>query len=104
MTETLLEKHCRIIEHWLNDAESSLTRADSGQASITPDDTLQNALENALESIVADIDAGHITLTENDRPRLTAIMSRFAKLENHIHAKLSWFQDLALALRDKSEK
>ena len=100
MTETLLEKHCRIIEHWLNDAESRLTRADSGQASITPDDTLQNA----LDSIVADIDAGHITLTENDRPRLTAIMSRFAKLENHIHAKLSWFQDLALALRDKSEK
>lgn len=100
MTETLLEKHCRIIEHWLNDAESRLTRADSGQASITPDDTLQNALDN----IVADIDAGHITLTENDRPRLTAIMSRFAKLENHIHAKLSWFQDLALALRDKSEK
>ena len=100
MTETLLEKHCRIIERWLNDAESRLTRADSGQASITPDDTLQNA----LETIVADIDAGHITLTENDRPRLTAIMSRFAKLENHIHAKLSWFQDLALALRDKSEK
>jgi hypothetical protein len=100
VTETLLEKHCRIIEHWLNDAESRLTRADSGQASITPDDTLQNALDN----IVADIDAGHITLTENDRPRLTAIMSRFAKLENHIHAKLSWFQDLALALRDKSEK
>ena len=100
MTETLLEKHCRIIEHWLNDAESRLTRADSGRASITPDDTLQNA----LDSIVADIDAGHITLTENDRPRLTAIMSRFAKLENHIHAKLSWFQDLALALRDKSEK
>lgn len=100
MTEPLLEKHYRIIEHWLNDAESRLTRADSGQASITPDDTLQNA----LDSIVADIDAGHITLTENDRPRLTAIMSRFAKLENHIHAKLSWFQDLALALRDKSEK
>jgi hypothetical protein len=100
VTETLLEKHCSIIEHWLNDAENRLTRADSGQASITPDDTLQNALDN----IVADIDAGHITLTENDRPRLTAIMSRFAKLENHIHAKLSWFQDLALALRDKSEK
>jgi vacuolar-type H+-ATPase subunit E/Vma4 len=100
VTETLLEKHCRIIEHWLNDAESRLTRADSGQASITPDDTLQNALDN----IVADVDAGHITLTENDRSRLTAIMSRFAKLENQIHAKLSWFQDLALALRDKSEK
>jgi len=100
VTETLLEKHCRIIERWLNDAESRLTRADSGQASITPDDTLQNA----LETILADIDAGHITLTENDRPRLAAIMSRFAKLENHINAKLSWFKDLALALRDKSEK
>ena len=100
MTETLLEKHCRIIERWLNDAESRLTRADSGQDNITPDDTLQNA----LETIVADIDAGHITLTENDRPRLAAIMSRFAKLENHIHAKLSWFQDLAVALRNKSEK
>ena len=100
MTETLLEKHCRIIEHWLNDAERRLTGADSGQASIAPDDTLQNA----LESIVADIEAGHIKLTETDRPRLSAIMSRFAKLENHIHAKLSWFQDLALALRDKSEK
>ena len=100
MTETLLEKHCRIIEHWLNDAESRLTGADSGQATIVPDDNLQKA----LEKIISDIDAGNITLTENDRPRLTAIMSRFAKLENHIHAKLSWFQDLALALRDKSEK
>ena len=100
MTETLLEKHCRIIEHWLNDAESRLTRADSGQATIAPDDQLQNA----LEQIISDIDAGHIQVTEADRPRLTAIMGRFAKLENHIHAKLSWFQDLALALRDKSEK
>jgi len=43
-------------------------------------------------------------VTETDRPRLADIMSRFAKLENRIHAKLSWFQDLALALRDKNEK
>lgn len=100
MTETLLEKHCRIIERWLNDAESRLTGADSGQATIVPDDNLQKALEN----IISDIEAGHIEVTETDRPRLADIMSRFAKLENRIHAKLSWFQDLALALRDKSEK
>jgi alpha-galactosidase len=100
VTETLLETYCSIIEQWLNDAENRVAGPDSSQATITPNDELAQT----LDQIKDDIEAGNFVVTDKDRPRLTAIVSRFAKLENHSNAQLRWFHDLAMALRDKSEK
>ena len=100
MTEALLETYCSIIEQWLNGAEDRVAGPDSSQANITPYDELAQT----LDQIKADIEAGKFVVTDNDRPRLTDIVSRLAKLENHSNAQLTWFKDLAVALRDKSEK
>ena len=100
MTETLLETYCSIIEQWLNDAEDRVAGPYSSQTTISPNDELAQT----LDQIKADIEAGNFVVTDKDRPRLTAIVSRLAKLENHSNAQLRWFHDLAMALRDKSEK
>lgn len=100
MTVSPVENHVAIIERLLGDVFARGDAASTDTPALISAEFRQE-LGQALEHLRRDMENGSITVTEKDRPRLTAIFQRILKLEGMTHARLSWFADLEASLRDE---
>jgi hypothetical protein len=97
MTVLTVEHYCNVIERLLDDAFSV------GEGASPPTPSVQSELQQLLDDLQNDLEAGHLKATAEDRERLTAIVLRLSKLESQTHARLSWFADLEQNLRERDK-
>jgi len=97
MTVLTVEHYCNVIERLLDDAFSV------GEGGSPPSPSVQAELQQLLDDLQNDLEAGHLKAAAEDRERLTAIVLRLSKLESQTHARLSWFADLEQNLRERDE-
>jgi phosphosulfolactate synthase (CoM biosynthesis protein A) len=97
MTVLTVEHYCNVIERLLDDAFSV------GEGASPPSSSAQAELQQHLDDLQNDLEAGHLKAAAEDRERLTAIVLRLSKLESQTHARLSWFADLEQNLRERDE-
>ena len=97
MTVLTVEHYCNVIERLLDDAFSV------GEGASPPSPSVQAELQQYIDDLQNDLEAGHLKATAEDRERLTAIVLRLSKLESQTHARLSWFADLEQNLRERDE-
>ena len=97
MTVLTVEHYCNVIERLLDDAFSF------GEGASPPTPSVQAELQQLLDDLQNDLEAGHLKAAAEDRERLTAIVLRLSKLESQTHARLSWFADLEQNLRERDK-
>ena len=100
MTVLTVEHYCNVIERLLDDA---LSVGEGGSPSPIPSPSVQAELQQHLNDLQNDLEAGHLKAAAEDRERLTAIVLRLSKLESQTHARLSWFADLEQNLRERDK-
>ena len=100
MTVLTVEHYCNVIERLLDDAFSY---GEGGSPSPIPSPSVQAELQQLLDDLQNDLEAGHLKATAEDRERLTTIVLRLSKLESQTHARLSWFADLEQNLRERDK-
>ena len=100
MTVLTVEHYCTVIEQLLDDA-FAVGDDKTPPAVFSP--SFQAELQQHLDDLRNDLEAGHLKAAAEDRERLTAIVLRLSKIESQTHARLSWFADLEQNLRERDK-